>query len=79
MFGHVCVCMVYTITMATMMLVLCAGCSFADMWDEEDPGNRGNPLFCEVVRSHTPAPFLQSFANSIYRVLQVAPSNADTG
>ena len=45
------------------------------MWDEEDPGNRGNPVFCEMLQDHTPLPFHSVFSNSVYRVLKVAPDN----
>lgn len=58
-----------------VLAVLPVGCSFKAMWDEEDPGNRGRPLFCEEIRHHTPAPFQLAFRNSDYQVLQVVNSN----
>lgn len=51
------------------------GCSFREMWDEEDPGNQDRPLFCEEIRRRVPTPFLPAFSNSEYRVLQVATVN----
>ena len=51
------------------------GCSFREMWDEEDPGNQDRPLFCEEIRSRVPTPFLPAFTNSDYTVLQVATVN----
>jgi hypothetical protein len=54
------------------------GCSFKEMWDEEDPDNQGRPMFCEQLGSHTPPPFQLAFSNSVYRVLRVATSNHTT-
>jgi hypothetical protein len=47
------------------------GCSFAEVWDIEDPGNRGNPQFCQLIRDSVPEEFKLVFSNSIYKVLQL--------
>lgn len=51
------------------------GCSFSDIWDEEDPANQGRPLFCEQLQKNTPPPFKLAFSNAVYRVLHVSNSN----
>ena len=55
-----------------------SGCSFKEMWNEEDPDNQERPMFCELLGSHVPPPFQLAFSNSAYRVLQVANSNHST-
>lgn len=51
------------------------GCSFSEIWDEEDPANQGGPVFCERLQGHTPSPFQLAYSNSVYRVLQVTDGN----
>ena len=62
----------------SLPVVHVAGCSFKEMWDEEDPDNQERPMFCELLESHVPPPFHLAFSNSAYRVLQVANSNHST-
>ncbi|CAI8006324.1 Probable C-mannosyltransferase DPY19L1 [Geodia barretti] len=51
------------------------GCSFSEMWDEEDPVNKERPVFCAVLQTHTPSPFQLVYHNPVYRVLRVANGN----
>ncbi len=47
------------------------GCSFAEVWDEIDPGNRERPQFCQSILHTVPEQFELVFSNSIYRVLKL--------
>lgn len=47
------------------------GCSFADVWDEEDPANQERPQFCQLIHQTIPDHFQLVFSNSIYKVLQL--------
>lgn len=47
------------------------GCAFYEVWDEEDPTNQDNPVFCRLVRTEVPPEFQQVFVNPSYRVLRL--------
>lgn len=37
------------------------GCAFHEVWDEEDPANQNRPVFCQLLRHHTPPPSSKCF------------------
>lgn len=47
------------------------GCSFAEVWDEEDVINQGRPQFCQLIHESVPDQFKLVFSNDIYKVLQL--------
>lgn len=53
------------------------GCAMLDLWDVQDPSNKGNTPLCEAVDIN-PAPFKLVYKNSIYVVLEVTSNQTNT-
>ena len=46
------------------------GCAIPEIWDVEDPANRGNPTFCSQIGKFSKL-FELVFSNSQYRVVRL--------
>lgn len=47
------------------------GCGMVDLWDIEEPQNKGKPALCPLLYNDSPAPFHRVYVNEGYAVLQV--------
>ncbi|XP_057689573.1 dpy-19-like 1, like [Corythoichthys intestinalis] len=47
------------------------GCSMPEIWDVEDPQNKGKIPLCTLISRHSQPHFTTVFANHIYKVLKV--------